>query len=285
MSDKSKRAIAYIRVSTVRQAEEGNSIASQTLAVMQYAKSRGLKLLSRNIVIDDGVSGGIPFWERKNGKRILKMVDSGAFSHVIVTKLDRMFRLTSDAIMTIDELKQAGVALHIMNLDGLSLDTSSSMGGFIMRFVASIAELERGLISERTQEAMQYLRKKGKKYTRAIYGWDVNGKGKLIPNWTEQERIDFMCWQMQMNEVSATRVAKMMNKRNWEGKLGGTWRAQTVLGVTQNKIHLKRHRFKIPDWWGGKTWHRKVPDRKQRDEKVVVKPITEEWTKEDLKDK
>ena len=283
MSDKSKRAIAYIRVSTVRQAEEGNSIASQTLAVMQYAKSRGLKLLSRNIVIDDGVSGGIPFWERKNGKRILKMVDSGAFSHIIVTKLDRMFRLTSDAIMTIDELKQAGVALHIMNLDGLSLDTSSSMGGFIMRFVASIAELERGLISERTKEAMQYLRKKGKKYTRAIYGWDVNGKGKLIPNWTEQERIDFMCWQMQMNEVSATRVAKMMNKRNWEGKLGGTWRAQTVLGVTQNKIHLKRHRFKIPDWWGGKTWHRKVPDRKQRDEKVVVKPVTEEWSKEDLK--
>jgi hypothetical protein len=76
-----------------------------------------------------------------------------------------------------------------------------------------------------------------------------------------------------------------MNKRNWKGKLGGFWTAQTVLGVTQNKIHLKRHRFKFPDWWSDKTWHRKVPDRKQRDEKVVVKTVTEEWTKEDLKDK
>jgi hypothetical protein len=79
---------------------------------------------------------------------------------------------------------------------------------------------------------------------------------------------------MQMNEVSATRVAKMMNKRNWKGKLGGFWTAQTVLGVTQNKIHLKRHRFKFPDWWSDKTWHRKVPDRKQKDEKIVGKSVT-----------
>lgn len=285
MSDKSKRAMAYIRVSTVRQVEEGNSIGSQTLSVTEYAKSKGLILRSRDIIIDDGTSGGIPIWDRPNGKKILKMADSGKFRHIIVTKLDRMFRLTSDAILSIDELEERGIALHVIDLGGQSMDTSSAMGQFIMRFVASIAELERGLISERTKEAMQYLRKKGKKYTRAIYGWDVNGKGILIPNWVEQSRIDFMCWQMQMNEVSATRVAKMMNKRNWNGKLGGLWTAQTVLKVTQNKIHLKRHRFKFPDWWGDKTWHRKVPDRKQRDEKVVVKPVTEEWTKEDLKDK
>jgi hypothetical protein len=55
---------------------------------------------------------------------------------------------------------------------------------------------------------------------------------------------------MQRNEVSATKVAKMMNKRNWEGKLGGTWTAQSVLKVTQNKIHTKRRRFRFPDWWG-----------------------------------
>ena len=282
MAGKGDRAMGYIRVSTVRQVEEGNSIASQTLAVMEYAKSKGLKLLSRDIIIDDGTSGGIPIWDRKNGKKILKMVESGKYGHIVVTKLDRMFRLTSDAILSIDELEEQGIALHVIDLGGQSLDTSSAMGQFIMRFVASIAELERGLISERTKEAMQYLRKKGMKYTRAIYGWDVNGKGRLIPNWIEQARIDFMCWQMRKNEVSATKVAKMMNKRNWEGKLGGTWTAQTVLKVTQNKIHTKRRKFRFPDWWGDKPWHRKIPERQQRDEMVVVKPVKGTWDKSDI---
>ena len=282
MAGKGDRAMGYIRVSTVRQVEEGNSIASQMEAITNYAKSRGLKLLSRHVVIDDGASGGTPIWERKKAKRLLKMVESGDFQHLIVTKLDRMFRLTSDAIMTIDELKEEGIALHIIDLGGQSLDTSSAMGQFIMRFVASVAELERGLISERTKEAMQYLRRKGMKFTRAIYGWDVNSKRKLIPNWTEQARIDFMCWQMRMNEVSATKVAKMMNKRNWEGKLGGTWTAQTVLKVTQNKIHTKRRKFRFPDWWGDKPWHRKIPERQQRDERVVVKPVKGTWDKSDI---
>ena len=64
MSDKSKRAMAYIRVSTVRQVAEGNSIRTQTLSVMEYAKSKGLILRIRDIIIDDGTSGGIPIWDR-----------------------------------------------------------------------------------------------------------------------------------------------------------------------------------------------------------------------------
>jgi hypothetical protein len=40
--------------------------------------------------------------------------------------------------------------------------------------------------------------------------------------------------------------------------------------------------FKFPDWWGDKTWHRKVPERKQRDEKVVVKPVKGTWDKSDI---
>ena len=57
MSDHGDRAVGYVRVSTLRQAEEGNSIASQTLSLQRYARNRGLRLRSKDIVIDDGVSG------------------------------------------------------------------------------------------------------------------------------------------------------------------------------------------------------------------------------------
>ena len=278
-----ERALAYVRVSTVRQSEEGNSISSQIATVVAYAKLRGLKLISNiDIIIEDGVSASIPLWDRKNGERLLEKIESGKYQHLIVTKLDRMFRITSDAVLTIDEFKRMGIGLHVINMGGSTLDTTNPMGRFILTFVASASELERGLITERTREAMQYLRKRGMKFTRSLYGWDVNSKGKLIPNWEEQGRIDFMCWQILRNEVSATKVAQMMNKRNWEGKLGGSWAAQTVINVTQNKFHINRRKFKMPTWYGDKTWHRKIPERNQRDEKVKMPKTRKVWSKKDI---
>ena len=277
-----ERALAYVRVSTVRQVQEGNSIASQTAKVMAYARSRGIKLRSKDIIIEKGVSGGIPLWERKNGKVLLDKLESGKYEHVIITKLDRMFRIASDTLLTIDDLAKLEIGFHVIDMGGQSLDTTTPMGRFIISFAASASELERGLITERTREAMQYLRKRGMKFTRSLYGWDVNSKGKLIPNWEEQGRIDFMCWQIQRNEVSATKVAKMMNKRNWEGKLGGSWASQTVINVTQNKFHVNRRRFKMPTWYGDKTWHRKIPERNQRDEKVKMPKTRKVWSKKDI---
>ena len=282
MSIKGEEAIGYVRVSTVRQVEEGNSIQSQIEDVRNYAKSRGLILRSRNIVIDDGTSGGIPLWERPNAQRLLKLVESGRYNHVIVTKLDRMFRLTNDAIMSIDEMKEAGVSLHIINMGGQSLDTSSAMGQFILTFIASVAQLERGLISERTKEAMTYLRRNGMKFTRAIYGWNVKENGRLKPNWLEQNRIDFMHWQVRKNGATATMVAKMVNKRGWKGKLGGKWQAQTVLNVINNNFHRNRDRYKKPENWATKSWHRRSVGKKQEEDKIVAKKLPEIWDKDDV---
>ena len=282
MSIKGKEAIGYVRVSTVRQVEEGNSIQSQIDDLRNYANSRGLILLTKNIVIDDGTSGGIPLWDRPNAQRLLKLVESGKYEHLIVTKLDRMFRLTSDAIMSIEEMREAGVFLHIINMGGQSLDSSSAIGQFFLTIIASVAQLERGLIAERTKEAMNYLMSKGRKFTRSIYGWNVNKNGRLKPNWNEQSRIDFMYWQIKKNGATATMVAKMANKRGWKGKLGGEWRAQSVLNVIRNKFHTNRDRFEYPKKWGNKSWHRMEMRKKQKDEKIVSRPLPGIWDEDDI---
>ena len=282
MSIKGKEAIGYVRVSTVRQVEEGNSIQSQIDELRNYANSRGLILLSKNIVIDDGISGGIPLWDRPNAQRLLKLIDSGEYEHLIVTKLDRMFRLTSDAIMSIEEMREAGVFLHIINMGGQSLDSSSAIGQFFLTIIASVAQLERGLIAERTKEAMNYLMSRGRKFTRSIYGWNVNKNGRLKPNWNEQSRIDFMYWQIKTNGATATMVAKMANKKGWKGKLGGEWYAQSVLNVIRNKFHTNRDRFEYPEKWGDKSWHRGSMRKKQKDEKIVSRPLPGIWDEDDI---
>ena len=132
-----KRAIAYVRVSTVRQVEEGNSIASQSARIQKYAKDNGLILKSRDIVIDDGVSGGVPFDDRGGGRLVMDRIDTGKYSHLISLKLDRMSRDQIDAVQTIDLLDEEGIAVHFVDWFGSSLDTHSPIGRFMLQLVAA----------------------------------------------------------------------------------------------------------------------------------------------------
>ena len=256
------RAIAYVRVSTSRQADDGNSISNQMARIREYAKLRRLKMLRRDVIIDDGVSGGIPLWDREGGGLLLDRIESGKYSHIIAVKLDRLFRLVSDALETIDYLHTEDIGVHIIDLNGQALDTSSSMGRFFITMMAALAEMERGLISERTQEGMAYLKDNHLKFTRVIYGWDVKSDGSIVPNWREQSTIDYMSWQIRGNGMSATSVARSLNKKGIKGKLGGEWTSSTVLRAVRNEYHTERTTFGYPNYWGNKPWHRGGTRRK-----------------------
>ena len=90
------KGVAYVRVSSQKQAEEGVSIAAQIKRIKEYAKFKGIILEDEDILIEKGVSGGIPLWERPMGGKLKRMLNSGSYEHVITMKLDRMFRLVSD---------------------------------------------------------------------------------------------------------------------------------------------------------------------------------------------
>ena len=261
----SNRAIAYVRVSTTRQAEVGNSIASQSTRIQKYAKDNGLRLMSRDIIIDDGVSGGVPFDQRGGGRLVMKRVESGKFGHLIALKLDRMSRDQIDAVQTIDLLDEEGISVHFVDWFGSSLDTRSPMGRFMLQLVAALAEMERGLISERTRDGMEYLRQNMMRFTRSIFGWNVRKDGTLVPNWNEQDKIDYMVWQMDKNDISATAVARSLNKREVTGKRGGKWQSSSVLNVAYNDFHESRNGFLLPKKWGKRAWHRKeiVPENEK----------------------
>lgn len=68
---------------------------------------------------------------------------------LVVTKLDRFARSTSDAIETIKRLFQKGVKVHVLNM-GLVENTPT--GKLIFNVLSAFAEFERDMIVERTQE-------------------------------------------------------------------------------------------------------------------------------------
>ena len=223
MTAKPNKTIAYIRVSSQRQVDEGNSLSSQKRIISNLASFKGLNLKPEDFLIEKGVSAGIPLWERPKGRVFKRKLLSGEYNNLIVMKLDRLFRITSDMLLSLDEIEDMGVRLLVADLGGEAIDTSTSTGKFMLTIFGAIAEMERGLISERTQEGMEQLNAQNKRFTDSIFGWDVDANGMLIPNWNEQDLIDWMDWQIEANGMSAAAVARSLNARGITGKRGGKW--------------------------------------------------------------
>lgn len=177
--DTSSNAVLYLRVSTQEQAREGISLAAQEAKLRAYCELRGLHVAE--MVTDAGVSGGKPMHNRAGGQRILDLVHRGAVGHVIAYKLDRLFRDCADCLMVTAAWDKKGIALHLVDLGGQTLDTSSAMGRFFLTVMAGAAELERNLIRERTSEAMGYVRSQGHKTGGDVpYGYLVAADGKTL---------------------------------------------------------------------------------------------------------
>ena len=119
------RAVAYARVSSKRQAEEGVSLDAQVERLLAYAEFRGLELDSEDIYIDDGISAAIHLWSRPAGRKMRETIYHERVGHVLALKMDRLFRDVQDCLGSVDELRGIGVDIHILDQDGGTLDTST----------------------------------------------------------------------------------------------------------------------------------------------------------------
>ena len=81
----------YCRVSTAKQAAEGESLDVQRRQIEGYALMQGLTL--DGVVVEEGVSGSIPVHERPKGGPLFAGLKKGDV--VIAPKLDRLFRSDS----------------------------------------------------------------------------------------------------------------------------------------------------------------------------------------------
>lgn len=105
------------------------------------------------------------FEEKESGKRkdrprleeMLKLLCKD--DTVVVYKLDRISRSTKHLIELMEEFEARGV--HFVSLQD-NIDTTTAMGRFFFRMLASIAELERDIISERTRDGLTAARARGR---------------------------------------------------------------------------------------------------------------------------
>lgn len=93
--------------------------------------------------------------DRPQLKEVLTLLKEG--DTLVVTKLDRLARNTVEGIEIVKDLFSKGVRVHVLNV-GLLEDTT--MGRFFLTTLLAVAEMERNLIVERTQEGKAIARQR-----------------------------------------------------------------------------------------------------------------------------
>jgi putative DNA-invertase from lambdoid prophage Rac len=176
---------AYARVSTLQQANDGDSLEAQVKQVKGYASSRGLELQDDAVFVEKGVSGGQEFASRPAGSKLLDRLSSGDI--VIFPKLDRGFRNTRDALNVLHTLKEKGVSVHSIDLGGDV--TGNGVGAIIFTILSAFATFERERIASRISEVKQMRKAQGYFVGgRRAFGFDVVD-GKKVLNEKEQVLI------------------------------------------------------------------------------------------------
>ena len=102
--------------------------------------------------------------------------------------------------------------------------------------------------AKRTKKAMNDLKKNKRAFTKSMYGWNVKKDGAVVPNWKEQNNIDWMKEQIRLG-FSASAVAKQMRIAGVVGKRGGQWQSSNVLRVIRNDFHNTRDETNAPNWF------------------------------------
>lgn len=219
------KVAGYVRVSTEEQANAGVSLDAQESAIRAYCALRGLELAE--LVIDAGVSAGKPLASREGGRQLVDLVRKRSVQAVVAFKLDRLFRNAQDCLATTAQWDKLNVALHLLDLGGQSIDTSSTMGRFFLTIMAAAAEMERSLVRDRTKAAMQHKAAKGQRIGRVPYGKKLAADGIHL----EQEPNELLAIQriadMHKDGVSIRRIAARLNAESVKPR-GSRWHKSTV---------------------------------------------------------
>src|SRR6202042_3386539 len=208
----------YCRVSTARQASEGESLDVQRRQIEGYAHMHGLTLCG--VAVGDCVSGAVPVHERPKGGPLFAKLRKGDI--VIAPKLDRLFRSALDALQVVEDLRKRGVSLHLLDLGG---DISGNgLSKLFLTIAAAFAEAERDRIRERIGQVKADQRARGRYLGGKMpFGFRRGESGELVPHEGEQEAVREMVAlrsQGKALRAIAEAVAAKGHKLSHEGVAG-----------------------------------------------------------------
>lgn len=185
MNFSGKKAVAYVRVSTVKQVENGFSLESQKMRIERFCDEKKMKLI--RIYNDDGISGKT----MNNRAGLMKMLEEIEEDEVLVVMaLSRIARNHDDASKLVKDLLAKGVHDIFEIETNTKVDVYSSTGKLNFQLKASIDEYSSSQMGDVISRTMIDMSSEGKLKGKPPFGWKNAGKGvKHVRNEAEQKII------------------------------------------------------------------------------------------------
>ncbi|MBD3948155.1 recombinase family protein [Nocardioides ganghwensis] len=203
--------VAYLRVSTDEQAASGAGIEAQRAAIEAEVARRGWVL--HGTFTDAGMSGK-SITGRPALAEALGTVESGEAGTLIVAKLDRLSRSLLDFAALMKRAQDG--EWNLVALD-LGIDLSTPAGEFLASVMASAAQWERRIISQRTKDALAAKRAAGVRL----------GRPSSLPSATRDRIV-----ARRADGQTLRQIASDLNADGVDTSQGGrAWHASTVRAV------------------------------------------------------
>lgn len=215
--------VGYIRVSSEEQAKSGLSLENQDRKIRAFAETQDVKV--DRVLRDEAKSA--KNLNRPEVQEIIEGIKAKRISRVIIYKLDRLTRSVRDLAFILELFEKHGAILSSVVE---TLDTASASGKMVVHIIGAIAEWERGVISERTQAALDVKRGRGERISGIIpYGFRLAGK-KLAPH-----PVEHSVWKTitarRREGASYALIARELNAAGIRPRKAASWSAMSVRNI------------------------------------------------------
>lgn len=232
------RLVAYLRVSTIEQADKGYGLDVQREAIAKAAKALGAKVVAWQA--DEGKSGALDAADRPGLMGALAMLREGKADGLIVRDLDRLARAVSVQEAVLAEVWGNQGALVFTSVPPAEVprdDPDDPMRTAMRQMRGVFHELDRRLIAKRLRDGRKVKAANGGHVNGpAPYGWrtdepsDANPHGALVPVPEEQAVLRQMR-TLAVGGSSTREIARVLNAAGHRTKRGAEWSSPTVARI------------------------------------------------------
>jgi DNA invertase Pin-like site-specific DNA recombinase len=214
------KAVAYLRVSTD---EQHLGPAAQRAAIEAWAARKGVTIDSWHEDTDHGGALGIE--QRPGLSSAMTALKGSRARYMLVAKRDRLARDVELAGFLDGKARACGAI--VVTADGLG-EQQTMADHLTARMMDVFAEYERGLIRERTRNALAVKRRRGERVSRhPPYGFSLDD-GRLVPH--EGERATIVRIAVLAAEgLSLMKIATALERAGHLSRApGGRWHKTTI---------------------------------------------------------
>jgi site-specific DNA recombinase len=228
----------YARVSSEQQRDE-HTIASQTAALLEFAKRHDLEVPKEWVFEDEGFSGAT--LERPGLERVRDLAAEGQIQVVLAYAPDRLSRKYAYQILLIEEFARHGVDTLFVKAP----QNASAEDQLLVQFQGMIAEYERAQILERSRRGKRHRARCGEVsvLSGAPYGYRYIRKSDEAP--ASYEVIEAEARVVQrvyaMYTVEGLSMGEIARRLNAEGiptrKQSARWERSVVWAMLRNPAY------------------------------------------------